>query len=66
MVRKESLFPPPIGPFLMPIAGREWDSETQAYLPIWGPPFSERYPSYQRLDISGSKTLFFGLYLPFF
>jgi hypothetical protein len=40
-----------------PLAGREWDSESQAYLPIWGAPFSERYPSYQRLDISGSKSL---------
>jgi hypothetical protein len=40
-----------------PLAGREWDSEAQAYLPIWGVPFSERYPSYERLDISGSKSL---------
>jgi outer membrane cobalamin receptor len=40
-----------------PLAGREWDSEAQAYLPVWGAPFSERYPSYQRLDISGSKSL---------
>ncbi len=39
-----------------PLAGREWDSETQAYLPIWGASFSERYPSYERLDISGSKS----------
>ena len=40
-----------------PLLGREWDSETQAYMPVWGPPFSERYPSYERLDISGSKSL---------
>jgi len=40
-----------------PLAGREWDDESQTYLPIWGAPFSEKYPSYQRLDISGSHTL---------
>ena len=40
-----------------PLAGREWDSESQSYLPVWGAPFSERYPFYERLDISGSKTL---------
>jgi hypothetical protein len=37
--------------------GREWDSESQAYLPVWRAPFSERYPSYQRLDINRSQTL---------
>jgi hypothetical protein len=40
-----------------PLLGREWDSESQSYLPLWGAPFSEHYPSYQRLDISGSKSL---------
>ena len=40
-----------------PLLGREWDSESQSYLPVWGAPFSERYPFYERLDISGSKTL---------
>jgi hypothetical protein len=40
-----------------PLANREWNSESQAYLPVWGAPFSERYRSYERLDISGSKSL---------
>ncbi len=40
-----------------PLAGREWDSQSEAYLPIWGTPYSQRYPAYQRMDINGSKTL---------
>jgi len=40
-----------------PLEGREWDSQSEAYLPVWGDPYSERYPAYQRMDINGSKTL---------
>ena len=42
-----------------PLAGREWDENNNVFLPIWGDPFSERYPSYQRLDINGSKNFTF-------
>lgn len=42
-----------------PLAGREWDDENMVYLPVWGDPYSQRYPSYQRLDINGSKTFSF-------
>ncbi len=42
-----------------PLAGREWDEQSNAFFPVWGPPFSERYPPYQRLDINGSKNFTF-------
>lgn len=42
-----------------PLAGREWDEENQVYLPLWGEPYSQRYSSYQRMDINGSKTFNF-------
>ena len=38
-----------------PLVGREWDTGTNAFIPIWGDPYSRRYPSYQRLDINGSR-----------
>jgi outer membrane receptor for ferrienterochelin and colicin len=38
-----------------PLVGREWDTGTSAFIPIWGDPYSRRYPSYQRLDINGSR-----------
>jgi len=37
-----------------PLEGREWDPADEAYVPIWGAPYSDRYPSYQRLDLSGN------------
>ena len=37
-----------------PLAGREWDAENQGYLPLWGTPYSDRYPAYQRMDLNGS------------
>ena len=40
-----------------PLAGREWDFESETYVPVWGAPYSQRYPSYQRMDLNGSKTL---------
>jgi hypothetical protein len=40
-----------------PLVGREWDPQSEAYIPVWGAPYSQRYPFYQRMDINGSKTL---------
>ncbi len=37
-----------------PLIGREWDNENNTHNPLWGDPLSQRYPSYQRLDINGS------------
>jgi len=37
-----------------PLLGREWDADNQDYLPVWGAPYSETYPAYQRLDLNGS------------
>jgi len=42
-----------------PLLDREWDADGQVYLPLWGEPYSNRYPSYQRMDINGSKTFNF-------
>ncbi len=42
-----------------PLVEREWDEANNAYIPIWGDPYSKRYPSYQRLDINGSKNFNF-------
>lgn len=39
-----------------PLLDREWDGANQNYLPVWGEPYSQRFPSYQRLDLNGSKT----------
>jgi hypothetical protein len=43
-----------------PLLGREWDAVQQIYSPVWGEPYLERFPSYQRMDINGSKTLILG------
>jgi hypothetical protein len=37
--------------------GREWDPTAGSFLPVWGDPFSQRYPAYQRLDLTGSRSL---------
>jgi len=42
-----------------PLLGREWDAETESYVPTWGVPFSDRFPSYQRMDLNGSKSFTF-------
>jgi len=42
-----------------PLLGREWDEINNVFFPIWGDPYSQRYPSYQRLDINGSKNFNF-------
>ena len=42
-----------------PLVGREWDEVSDVFVPIWGNPYSQRYPSYQRLDINGSKNINF-------
>ena len=39
-----------------PLLGREWDEINNVFFPLWGDPYSQRYPSYQRLDINGSKN----------
>jgi len=40
-----------------PLLERVWDAGEAAYIPIWGPSMSERYPSYSRIDLSGTKNL---------
>ena len=42
-----------------PLTGREWDEVKRIYIPIWGAPYSQRFPSYQRMDINGSKNFTF-------
>ncbi len=42
-----------------PLLGKEWDGPNQMYQPIWGEPFSQRYPNYRRIDINGSHTFSF-------
>lgn len=42
-----------------PLVGREWDETDSVFIPVWGDPNSKRYPSYQRLDINGSKNVKF-------
>jgi len=37
-----------------PLADRWWDEEQQHYMPLWGDPYSVRYPSFQRLDLNGN------------
>jgi len=53
-----------------PLAGREWDPADQIFSPIWGEPYSDRYPVYGRLDLTGNArfniwkrfvVLYFGL-----
>ncbi len=46
-----------------PLEGRVWDDAGKAYLPIWGDPYSQRYSSYQRLDLNGSKNFTFQKHL---
>jgi hypothetical protein len=43
---------------ITPLMGREWDGSSGGYTPIWGEPYSQRLPSYQRLDINGSINIF--------
>ena len=40
-----------------PLLDRVWDAADTAYEPIWGPAMSVRYPSYSRVDFSGTKNL---------
>ncbi len=42
-----------------PLLGKEWDEDSSIFLPLWGAPYSKRYPSFQRLDINGSKNFTF-------
>ena len=41
------------------LAGRDWDEIENVFIPKWGDPYSQRYPSYQRMDINGSKNINF-------
>ena len=40
-----------------PLLDRVWEAADAAYEPIWGPAMSARYPSYSRVDLSGTKNL---------
>jgi hypothetical protein len=40
-----------------PLMGREWDPTAGSLLPVWGDPFSQKYPAHQRLDLTGNRTL---------
>lgn len=40
-----------------PLLDREWDEENSNYQPVWGTPFSQRFPNYQRMDLNGSKNI---------
>ena len=40
-----------------PLLGTEWDEENLLFLPLWGTPFSQRFPNYQRMDLNGSKNI---------
>lgn len=42
-----------------PLVSREWDAENGIYVPTWGASFSSRFPSYQRMDLNGSKNFTF-------
>ena len=42
-----------------PVIGNDWDENNNIYMPIWGNPYSQKYPSYQRMDINGSKNFNF-------
>ena len=40
-----------------PLEGRAWDDDGQDCRPVWGAPYSARYPAYQRLDLNGNFSL---------
>jgi hypothetical protein len=40
-----------------PLLGTAWDDENQLNLPLWGTPFSRRFPNYQRMDLNGSWNI---------
>ncbi len=44
------------GSLITPVLGAIYDSINDLYLPIYGAPFSQRLPDYQRLDIRLEKT----------
>jgi len=39
-----------------PLIDAEPDSQAQTVIPLWGEPYSERYPYFQRVDINGSRN----------
>lgn len=40
-----------------PLVDRIWEASDGVFLPIWGAAMSARYPSYSRIDLSGTKNL---------
>ena len=40
-----------------PLLGREWDEDNLQYSPLWGTPYSQRFPDYQRMDLNGSANI---------
>ncbi len=40
-----------------PLLGREFDYEEGIYKPVWGEPYSKRFPPFRRVDLSFSKRL---------
>ncbi|MBN2200046.1 MAG: hypothetical protein JW747_09400 [Candidatus Aminicenantes bacterium] len=43
-----------------PLEERVWDETGEFYRPLWGEPYSSRYPSYRRCDINGTWNLTLG------
>ena len=40
-----------------PLLETSWDEENQLHVPLWGLPYSRRYPDYQRMDLNGSWNI---------
>jgi hypothetical protein len=40
-----------------PLEGRGWDEAGRGFEPVWGAPYSARYPSYERLDLNGNLNV---------
>lgn len=43
-----------------PLEDRCWDDAEQRFQPVWGEPYSLRYPSYRRCDLNGTWTFTLG------
>ncbi len=42
-----------------PLLDRDWDPAGGFFVPVWGDPFSRRYPAYQRMDLNGTWNIRF-------
>ncbi len=40
-----------------PLLGRDWDPAGESFIPVWGAPYSQRYPAYQRMDLNGTWNI---------